>query len=84
MFYEVFKLGSVFEVTYLRKVSKPGFNLLITAVAVFTGRDNVRLQLMIRHHLYSWVEVSKFLERYGPNCIGEYTSHCRKTLMCVN
>ena len=56
----------------LEKVSKTAFNMVTTAVAVFTGRDNVRLKLMTRYHLYSWVEGSKFLERYGPNCIGEY------------
>ena len=64
--------GSSFHQFYVRKVSEPGFNLVSAAVAVFTGRDNVRLKLTIRYHLYSWVEVSKFLERYGPNCIGEY------------
>ena len=56
----------------LGKVSETGFNLLIAAVAIITGRDNVRLKLTTRYHLYSWVEGSKFLERYGPNCIGEY------------
>ena len=68
---EKFEPGSGFNFV-LEKVSKTAFNLLIAAVAVFTGRDNVRLKLTIRYHLYSWVEGSKFLERYGPNCIGEY------------